>query len=129
MQHQTLTTAGQAMTEPTTAALASGISAAVLTLIGVDVQVLFWAFIGASVGLSWAAKTGPYRATALFVCVVLGAALLGSLVSALWFSGSVLVRNSSALAIGIAAHPALSAVMSSLPAIVKGWAEKVGASK
>ena len=111
------------------ACLSAGVSACVVTMIGVEPQALFWGFLGAAFGLTWAAEAGRVRAALVFLAVVCGSALAGTAVSAQWFNSAAVHRNLCALVLGAMAHPLLSAFVGQIPKVVQGWAKKVGADQ
>ena len=67
------------MTEPTSTAgavLGMGALASVLAALGLAPHALFWALIGATLGMSVASQSTRLRACIVFVCSVLSSALL-----------------------------------------------------
>jgi hypothetical protein len=120
------------MTEPTTSitsACAAGVVACTTALVGLHPHALLFAFIGATIGLSFAPVTSKWRAASLFVAVVLGAALLGSWAAAEWSAGSKLAQSGYALVIATLFHPLLTAVVEKLPAVLDGFINRATGSK
>lgn len=118
------------MTEPTSAvgAAVSGVGAVVLASLGIEPAALFWALVGASLGMSFAAATTRLRATATFVAVTLCCSLFGSWLAVRYFGGEGISRNAFACGLAIFFHPLLNAVITNLPAIINGLMKKVGIS-
>lgn len=124
------------MSEPTfgtLTAVVAGITAVVVSLIGVEPQVLFWAFVGGSLGIPVAPKSGRVRATMAFILVVLASSMLGTLVASEYFSGpastparAALASKGFSLLIALVFHPLLSVVVSSIPSIWDGLLRKIG---
>lgn len=102
-----------------TETLGAGAVAAALTSVGLEPQPLFWALVGAAIGVSMAPKTGPWRAAILFGAVVLGCSLLGSLAAQTWGSGSQIQRNGAACVLAIVFHPLLTAFVGFIPDLLR----------
>lgn len=108
------------MPEPTSSvavSLAAGVGAFIVTSIGVQPQPLFWALIGATLGLSLAAEAGRLRAVSVFVAVIFASALIGS-----WAAHHVdatdFGRNGLSLVVAALFHPIFSAAIAQVPAVV-----------
>ena len=106
----------------------TGLAAAALAALGVHPQPLFWALVGATLGMSLAPSAGRVRAFAVFVCVVLASALLGTQAAQAYANASLLAASSGALLTGMFFHPLVIAAMNAAPAFVSGWAQRLGAS-
>lgn len=120
------------MADLTTAAAASasaGFTAATVAIIGVEPSTLFWSFVGAGLGLSWAAATGRFRAIAVFSSVTLGSALCGTWAAQVYFAGGPLASKGISFLLAVVAHPLLSAAITQLQPIAAGWADKLGAKR
>lgn len=121
------TTIGQLM-----AALGAGGVATLFSAFGLQPQPLFWALVGSTLGLSFAAPAGRLRTAAVYVCAVLACAQLGHLAADLYFDRSPLVANSAALMLAIAFHPLMLAAVNAVPVVVQaasGWVtRKLGAA-
>lgn len=109
--------------------IASGVGAVTVALIGVEPQALFWATVGAGVGVAFAPASSRWRAAAVFVFVALSAALLGTWGSELQFGGSQVARNALAMLTGLFAHPAISAAIKLIESVLSGWANRIGAKQ
>ena len=107
-------------------ATSAGVGAFVMAMIGVEPQPIFWALIGATFGLSFAAETGRLRSVAIFVCVVLTAALVGSLIAEAYFANSNGWRNSASWLVAAFFHPLFSALAGALPGIVQAGLRRFG---
>jgi hypothetical protein len=109
------------MTEPATsiaAAAAAGAGAAFLSSLGLEGQPLFWALVGATLGMSFAAASSKPRAAIVFSCVVLVCSLFGAWLSVKFTSGEQISRNAFACVLAIVFHPLLNALITKLPAII-----------
>lgn len=110
------------MAEPTTTAtgaVAAGIGALFVALIGIEPQALVWGFVGAVFGLSFAPQSGRVRAALVFVAVAFAAALLGTWAADFWHANSRIARNGWAMALGAAFHPLLAAFVQAVPAALQ----------
>lgn len=103
------------------AGLGAGAGALLLTALGVHPQPLFWALVGATLGMSLATQASRLRAVLVFACVVLASALLGTWVARSYFDGSLVAADGAALLLAVAFHPLLIAFTSAAPALVSGW--------
>lgn len=114
------------LTTQTASATAAGVGAAVVAVIGIDPQALLWAFVGGSIGITFAAPAGRWRAAVVFVAVVFSCAQLGSWMAWHLFGDDRLARNGCPLLLGMAFHPLLSASVAAIPGIVKGALRRIG---
>lgn len=107
------------MAEPaTTTAVgiaAAGIGATVLSTLGLDPAQLFWAFVGSTIGVTFAAATSRLRAAVVFSCVVLVCSLAGAAVAA-WLGGGPVWSKLAACLLAIVFHPFINAAITQLPA-------------
>lgn len=110
------------MTEPTSlaGAIVAGLGATALSALGLEPAPLFWALVGACLGMSFAAATTRARATMVFCCVVLVCSLFGAWLAQRYFGGEAISRNAFACALAIAFHPLLNAAITRLPAAIDG---------
>jgi hypothetical protein len=117
---------------PAAAATGAGVGAVVMALIGVDPQVLFWAFVGCALGVPLAPQAGRVRAAFTFLLAALASALLGTFMAAemIGFDAPIarlaLATKGLTLILGIAFHPLMTVVVSSIPSIWDGLLKKVG---
>lgn len=104
------------MTTPTIGTIAAGAGATVLSTLGLDPATLFWALIGATVGLSFAPTMTRFRAVVVFVAVVLICSLFGA-----WLAqergGGVLSRHGAACGLALFFHLLVSLAQTKLPAL------------
>lgn len=115
------------MSEPiTTTAVGAAIGAGVMAAIGIEPQPMYWALVGASLGLSAAASAGRGRAIAVFLAVMMCCSLLGTWVSAKYFGGETLSRNVCACVLAIFFHPLLNASVERLPRVLDAIFKKLG---
>lgn len=117
------------MTEPTTAiasAAAAGAGAVLLSSVGIEAAPLFWALVGATLGMSLAGATSKPRAAVVFVCVVLVCSLCGAWLAVKYTSGEQISRNAFACVLAIFFHPLLNAAVTRLPAAIDGLMRKAG---
>lgn len=111
------------MTEPATSiasAAAAGVTASVLASLGLEPAPMFWALVGAALGMSFAAATSRGRAAAVFVAVVLSCSLFGAWLAQRYFAGEAISRNAFACGLAIFFHPLLNAAITRLPAAIDG---------
>jgi hypothetical protein len=109
------------VTEPATsvaAAAAAGAGAAFLSSLGLEGQPLFWALVGATLGMSFAAASSKPRAAVVFSCVVLVCSLFGAWLSVKFTSGEQISRNAFACVLAIVFHPLLNALITKLPEVI-----------
>lgn len=117
------------MTEPASSvagAAVAGLGAGALAALGLDPAALFWALVGASLGMSFAAATTRPRAMVVFAAVVLVCSLSGAWLAQRYLAGEQLSRNFFACALAIVFHPALNAAVTRLPAALDGLMRKFG---
>lgn len=119
---------GEPLSSTVSVALGAGLGAVALTALGIHPQPLFWALIGATLGLSLAPKAERLRALAVFVCVVLSSALLGTWAARTYWEGSLLAADGAAWALAVAFHPLLIAFLNAVPALLTsvlgGWIKR-----
>ncbi len=110
------------MIEPKTSLV---IGATLLAITGVEPQPLFWAMVGATVGLSTAPTTGRMRATIVFLAVVLLSALAGTFLARVGFNIAApfipLASNTFSALLAMVFHPLTTALVNALPLIIQ-WA-------
>lgn len=117
------------MTEPATSlgtAIAAGAGATVLASFGLEPAPMFWALVGAALGMSFAAASSRGRAAAVFVAVVLSCSLFGAWLAQRYFAGEPISRNAFACGLAIFFHPLLNAAITRLPAALDGLMRKFG---
>ena len=117
------------MPEPTATLVtagSAGVGAFVMAAIGIEPQPIFWALIGATFGLSFAAEAKLLKSIAVFVCVVLTAALAGSLIAEAYFANSSGWRNSASWLAAAFFHPLFSALAGAVPNIVQAGLRRFG---
>lgn len=116
------------MGEPTSAATAigAGLLAAALASLGLSAQPLFWALIGATLGMSVAPNTGRTRAAIVFTCAVLSSALLGIYVAQVYLPNVMLAPNVVALLLGTMFHPLLASASKAVPKIFDALLKRFG---
>lgn len=113
-----------AMTEPTTAgavlgALGAGGVAGLFAALGLAPAPLFWALVGCTLGLSFAAPAGRLRTAAVYLCAVLACAQLAHVLAARHFDGEAMVANGAALVLGIVFHPLMLAAVNAVPTMAR----------
>lgn len=115
------------MAEPATAAsvVAAGAGALLLTTLGIEPGPLFWALVGGCIGMSFAGPASRTRAALVFVCVVLACSLFGAALATYAFKGEPLWRNVFSCLLAICFHPALNAIIRTLPDLVAKVPEAV----
>lgn len=117
------------MSEPTigfVVAIMTGVGAVTTAVLGLDPQSLTYAAIGCGIGSIFAPQNGRTRAILLFGCVMCACAVLGSWAAAQWFGGLPLARNGLSLALGIAFHPLLGAIIARIPSTFDAVLAKLG---
>lgn len=115
--------------EPTTSivsATGAGVGALIMAAIGVEPQPIFWALIGATLGLSLAGDSGRLRAIAVFACVVLSSALVGTLMAEAYFADGKGWRNAISLVIAALFHPLFSAFVAAVPGLIQAGLRRIG---
>jgi len=110
-------------------AAGAGVGAAIVSVLGVEPQALVYGFIGASIGFSFAPSLGRFRATCLFVAVVMACALLGTWGAVRFFESSTTARNGVSLILAIVFHPLLSALVANVPSVMDSLLRKIGAKQ
>jgi pimeloyl-ACP methyl ester carboxylesterase len=105
---------------------AAGAGAAALSALGIEPAALFWALLGASIGLSFAAATGRVRTVIVFAAVVLICSLFGAWLAQRYFAGETLSRNMLACLCAVFFHPILGAAVTRLPAALDGLMRRFG---
>lgn len=118
---------GEPASSAITVALGAGLGAMVLNTLGVHPQALLWALIGATLGMSLAPQASRLRAVAVFACVVLSSALLGTWVARTYADASLMAADVVALLMAIAFHPLLIAFLNGAPALLSGWIKRFSA--
>lgn len=115
-------------TDPSAAAsaVAAGAGAALLAQLGIEPAPLFWAVVGGSLGVSFAAAATRWRVASVFVAVVLTCSLFGTWLAHRYIGGEALSRNTFACVLAIFFHPLLSAAVTRVPAVVDGLMRKFG---
>lgn len=108
------------MAEPVSAplAIAAGISATTLALLGVEPQALAWGMVGAIFGAPLAPPAGRYRQVLVFLGVTLASALLGTVAAETFGPASRIGRNAWCLVLGGIFHPLSAAVVAAVPNLV-----------
>jgi hypothetical protein len=96
-----------------------------LSGLGVHPQPLFWALVGATLGMSLAPQAGRSRAVAVFACVVLASALLGTWAARTYVDGSLLAADGVSLLMAVAFHPLLIAFLNAVPSFFGGWIKRL----
>ncbi len=99
-------------------AVAAGTMGAFFAFIGVSGEAVFWGLCGGLFGMSFAPPAGRLRSIAMFPAAALVAAKVGVLAAAHWFEGDRNMAGGLALLCGIILHPAITALVQALPAIV-----------
>lgn len=107
-------------------AAVAGLGAGVLAALGLEPAPMFWALVGAALGMSFAAATTRGRAAAVFIAVVLSCSLFGAWLAQRYYGGEPLSRNAFACLLAIAFHPLLNAAITRLPAAIDGLMRKFG---
>jgi hypothetical protein len=103
-------------------AAGAGVGAVIVGLIGIEPQVLFFACVGAGLGIPFASPMGRFRSASVFVLVVLASALLGSWAAAEYFIDATPTRFAFAskgfsLILGLTFHPLTSVVVAGIPVV------------
>lgn len=116
------------MAEPAsvTGAVVAGAGAFVLTALGIEPAPLFWALVGACLGMSFAGASTRSRAALVFVCVVLVCSLFGAWLAVAFTGGAQLSRNGFACVLAIVFHPLLNAAITKLPEVIDGCMRRIG---
>lgn len=112
-------------------AAAGTISAAFAYLFGVDPQTVMYATIGGVIGLSWAPPMKRLRALSVFVCAVLGSAILAAFLTRWWLEPEKfaqygeLARNGLSFVLGGVFHPLTAAVIGGIPRFIEGLVDRI----
>lgn len=114
------------MSPAASGAAASGAGAIIFTALGIDPAALFWAFVGACIGTTFAAAVGRARWVVVFCCVVLSCALFGAFLALKFTSGDQTSRDAFACILAIVFHPALTALVTLLPTALSGLLRRFG---
>jgi len=117
------------MNEPASSiasAAVAGLGAGLLSSFGIEPAPLFWALVGASLGMTFAAAVSRGRAAAVFVAVVLSCSLFGAWLAQRYFGGELISRNAFACGLAIFFHPLVNAAVTRLPAALDGLLRKFG---
>lgn len=97
-----------------------------LATLGLDPAPLFWALVGATIGMSLAAATTRRRAAVIFACVVLVCSLFGAYLAVRYAEGDPLSRNAFACGLAIFFHPLLNAAVTHFPSAINGLLRRMG---
>ena len=98
-------------------AVAAGAGATILSSLGLDPPTLFWALVGATVGLSFAPAMSRFRAVVVFLAVVLSCALIGAWLAQQYYGGGMLSRHVAACVLALFFHLLVSLAQTKLPAL------------
>lgn len=98
---------------------------ALLQSIGVDAGPIFWAFVGASFGMSFARPSPRFRAVVVFLSVTLACSLFGSWLALTYLDDAVTSRNAAACALAILFHPLINLAIERLPRLADAAIERV----
>lgn len=105
------------ITTSTAGLVAAGTGATVLSSFGLEPGPLFWALVGATLGLTFAASMSRPRALVVFGAVVLSSSLFGAWIAHRYFGGEQLSRNAMACGLGLFFHPLVSLALTKMPAL------------
>lgn len=97
-----------------------------LQTLGIDAGPVFWALVGAALGMTFAAPTTRLRAGVIFVSVVLTCSLFGTWLAQRYFTDLAINRNACACALAIAFHPLLQAAVTRLPRVIDNLLRRFG---
>lgn len=118
------------MTDPKTTLV---LGAAFVALTGIEPQPIFWAVVGATIGLSFAPATTRPRAVVVFVAVVLLCALGGTFLASVGIEIAPtfvpLARNTFSALLAMLFHPLVTALVNSLPAFAQWVIDRLPRSK
>lgn len=103
------------MSDVTSGVALGALTAATLSILGVEPQSLVYAAMGAGIGTTWAPEMPRIRAAVVFTCVICLSALAGTVAAVLWTSGSGLFRNLFAGVIAVVFHPLISSGIAKMP--------------
>lgn len=96
-------------------ATAAGISALIVSILGVEPQVIVWGMVGATIGASFAPPSSRLRAIAVFIAVSLACSALGKWGAVFAFEGSATARNGLACIMAVFFHPMTTIAVQRLP--------------
>lgn len=96
----------------------------IMTVLGLESGPVFWALVGAAIGMSLATTVSKSRAVVVFVAVVLSCSLLGSWAAQHWLTGEALSRNACACLLAMVFHPLLNTLVTQAPALVVALVRK-----
>lgn len=99
----------------------AGAGAIVLSSLGIEPGPLFWALIGATIGMTWAAAMPRPRAIIVFVCVTFVCSLFGAWLSVKYASGEQISRNAFSCVLAVLFHPIASAMVAGIPTAINSW--------
>lgn len=119
------------MAEPTSsgavgAAIGAGALAGMLAALGIGAQPLFWALVGATLGMSVAPQTSRARACIVFACSVLASALLGTHLAQEFMDDARGAANVAAFVMGALFHPLLGAATNAVPTVIAALLRRFG---
>ena len=118
--------ASTATTVAIAVATGSGFAALVTSTIGIEPRPIFWALIGATLGLSLAKPTGRLYAVASFVCVVFASGLAGTWLSNHFLGGNEIARDLLSLAVAGMFHPLFGVAAALAPGALRSLAQRFG---
>lgn len=113
-------------------AAGAGVAAVVVSLVGVEPQVLLFAAVGCALNMPATKKAGRARAVLMFLCTVFASSLLGTIAANEVASAAARVATLSkgfSLGIAWAFHPLGKAILDRVPEIIGGILRIVGISK
>lgn len=107
------------MAEPSASAVAVGLaSAGILAGLGLEPGPIVAAFVGGSLGMSFAPKMELFRTWVVFFCVMYASALLGGWAAVRWLGGDLISKNACSLLVALFFHPATAAILTKAPEII-----------
>jgi len=95
-----------------------GLFALFVAVLGVEPQAIIWSLVGSVIGVVLAKPSGRFYAVALFIAATLSCALIGT-AAAQSFQWGNTGRNAFSAVMGVCFHPALAALISEVPTIIK----------
>lgn len=109
------------MAELTTASVAPVLTGAAgtafLTYLGLEPAPLFWALVGASLGITFAPAANRVRASVVFGGVVLCSSLFGAWLAHRYAGGEPISRNAFSCFLALFFHPSVSLALTKMPAL------------
>jgi len=114
------------MASPTVTTGAGFSVVAVAASLGLDPAAIFWSFVGASLGMSFAPPSGRLRAAVVFVCATLVSSLFGISLAAYLHTDGHVAQNVYSCVFSIFLHPLILAVVNAAPQVVQGVLKKIG---